>query len=76
MPLGSDSMDETPKGDAGLGLTLWNTPAGESSLSHLTAPANLAEIVDEGGAEARRAAEARVKPYQTPVTIDVLRSPV
>lgn len=58
------------------GKTLWTTSGGSSAYAKIDTPPNLGELVTAVAKDAQALADARVKPYRTPVTNDTLRAPV
>lgn len=60
----------------GSGQTVWNAPAGAAASYVELAPANLNELARKVSEEVRGDVEVRVRPYQTPVTMETLRAPV
>jgi hypothetical protein len=65
-------MSATPK--APTDRTLWNSGQGASSFAQVQVPANLADVVRQVADQAQREVADRVRPYETPVTVETLRT--
>lgn len=61
--------------DQGGGQTVWNASAGATSFVGLASP-DLTELAKKVSEEVQGDVKERVRPYQTPVTMETLRAPV